>query len=506
MKKKGLSIIAAILSVCTIFCASGCGEEVKTPPSYSKNAELKFDYWGSGPTDGIYRLDGVEYFAGKDFRTVEDFQTFKDAGFNILHLGSSVRADNVSSKEEYDAANLEALQAANEVGFDQIVISDWRIATTLSKTAGGLIGKGKMFASEEALDAYISECISWYKDIPGVNAFNIGDEPKWVDLEAFGQVYQSIGRVWPEAERFWNLFPMVMSENMEVSIGPVEPKNGQTLGEATKEQYERYVNKALDCMGDVSYLRFDAYPLTSSGVESNFIPTLQITAKVCKQRGIDLQLYTQSCEMLKGNTVKIRKIEREDDARWLNNISLGFGTRAMGFFTYVTSDSRKDYEWFVDGSSFLTYKHEKTEVFDIWTNIMHKNQDFASVILNFDYRGSRTYNVETSSIGMGQVSLADNTHVLKKIKDVQINKECALVTELFDVESKNYMYMIMNVVDPQVRGSKGFQTTTVTFKEGITHVVMYKNADATPEIVKLDKNRQFVVKQRAGEAVYVIPY
>ncbi len=137
---------------------------------------------------------------------------------------------------------------------------------------------------------------------------------------------------------------------------------------------------------------------------------------------------------------------------------------------------------------------------------MHSNQDFASVIKNFDYRGSRTYKVEVSSLGMDQVKYADNSHELKRITNVQIDKECALITELYDMNKRNYMYVMMNIIDSQERGSTGYQTMTVTFDDRYTHVLMFKNAINEPIIVELDKNNQLVVEQHAVEAVYVIPY
>lgn len=508
MTKRKLSVVSAILSICTIFCAAGCSDEAKTPPSYGSDTQYQFDYWGEGPTNGKWTINGVEYSAGKSFLTEEGYTMFKDAGFNILHLNSTVRADNVSSKEEFDAQNLHILEAANAVGFDTIVISDWRIAGTLSKQAGGIIGPGKMFADEAALDAYIAECIAWYKDIPGVNAFNIGDEPKWVDLEAFGQVYRSVGRVWPEAERFWNLFPCPTSTggNAQINVGPIIVKEGETVFEACREQYERYVNKALDCMGDVDYVRFDAYPLTGSGVNDSYIATLQIAAKICKQRGIELHVYSQACEMYKGSTLAIRRIDSIADARWINNMNIGFGARAMGFFTYNQRTSSNG-ETFVDGGSFITLRNEKTKVYDIWSSLMHANQDFAPIVFNFDYRGSRTYKADVASrYNHSQVDAADNSHVLKRITDVQIDKGCALVTESYDVDTRNYMYMIMNAIDPAIKGSPAYQTTTVTFDERYTHLLVYKNASSTPTIVELDEEHKVVIEQTAGEAWFVIPY
>ncbi len=417
-----------------------------------------------------------------------------------MHLSSTVRADNVYSKEDYDAQNLAALTAANNVGFDQIVISDWRYAAALSRTPGGLIGKNKKFADEAALDAYISNCISWYKDIEGVNAVNVGDEPCYDHLESFGQVYQSLGRVWPEAQRFYNFFACGDNED---AIGPIVQREGQLRFDAVKEQYERYLNKAIECMGDIPYIRFDSYPLQPSGISYGYIPTLQIAAKVCKQNGMELHVYLPAMEMYNGSNLTYRKLTVKD-VQYLNNMTLGFGASALGCWTYFTPDDANG-EYFVDGSSLVTRRCEKTEIYDYYQDRFAKDQDFASVILNFSYRGSRTYSVPNSSIGTKQVSVADNTFVLKAISDVSIDKECAVVTELYDTAKRNYMYMIMNAVDPQVKGSKAYQTTTVTFEDKYTHVLIYKNAINEPYSVKLNKHK-LEIEQTAGEAVFVIPY
>jgi hypothetical protein len=423
-------------------------------------------------------------------------------------MGSSVRPDLAKDREDFLAQNGEVLATANEVGFNQIVISDWRLATTtIAKREGGLIGKDKPFANEAELDAHVANCIAMYKDIPGINAFNIGDEPGWNQLESFGQLYQSIGRVWPEAERFYNFFPLGLNTSFELTIGPVVQKDGQTLAEAAIEQYENYLNTALDYMGDVTYLRFDAYPLRANSVLAEYIPALQVAAKICKQRGIELQIYTQSCEILNMGNPHIRKVDARG-AQWLNNTILGFGARAIGYFTYVTnSSSNSSGETFIDGSSFLTHKHKKTELYDIMQKIMADNQKFANVLFNFSYCGSRTYiSDEPSKYSTLHASLADNSHVLKRVEDLKIDKGCALVTELYDPENRYFMYMVMNLLDPIAKGSPAYQTTTVTFSEQFTHVLTYKNNSAVPVIQELDKNHQLVIEQTAGEAMFVIPY
>ena len=508
MKKRFLSLVVSFFCVCSSLIGVGCqgtgtgtSATTKTPPEYTQNSEQKFVFWSYAPTDGIYRQNGEEFYSGEDFRTEEQYQMYKDVGFNMLHLSSTVRADNVSSKAEYDANNLAALAAANNVGFDQIIISDWRIAAVLSKTTGGLIGRDKMFPNEAALDAYIAECISYYKDIEGVNAFNVGDEPRMDQLEAFGQVYQSIGRVWPEAYRFYNFFGGIENEE---AFGRIVPREGQSRWDAAKELYEEYIYTAIDCMGgDIPYLSFDRYPLIASGVHVEYFPTLEILAKICKQKGMELYAWTQSCEMYSGSTLIYRKVNRTD-VQWMNNSLLGFGVSGIGCFTYSTTDWTNG-EIFADGGSLLTYDHEKTEIYDYYQEICARNQDFASVILNFDYRGCRTYSVSNSPIDVGHVKGVDNTHVFKAISDVSIDKGCALVTELYDTKTRNSMYMIMNAIDTQVKGSKAYQTTTVTFDNQYSHVLVFKNAINEPYTVEL-KNHKLEIEQTPGEAVYVIPY
>ena len=67
----------------------------------------------------------------------------------------------------------------------------------------------------------------------------------------------------------------------------------------------------------------------------------------------------------------------------------------------------------------------------------------------------------------------------KEVESFEINKECALVSELYDDENDQYMYMVQNVVDPEYQGSKAYQTATITFKKGYTHALVYKNGEVT---------------------------
>ena len=82
-----------------------------------------------------------------------------------------------------------------------------------------------------------------------------------------------------------------------------------------------------------------------------------------------------------------------------------------------------------------------------------------------------------------------------------VDKEYALVTELYDDENNYYMYMAMNIVDPDANGNYT-QTATLTFK-GYANALVY--VDGVAQKVSL-LNGVYTVTLNPGEAVYVIPY
>ena len=91
----------------------------------------------------------------------------------------------------------------------------------------------------------------------------------------------------------------------------------------------------------------------------------------------------------------------------------------------------------------------------------------------------------------------------KALKNVDVDKEAALVTELYDNEKENYMYMVQNVTDSTKKGSKAFQTTILTFDKQYKYAAVYVKGERV--LVKLDKGT-LTLEHKAGEATYVMPY
>ena len=134
---------------------------------------------------------------------------------------------------------------------------------------------------------------------------------------------------------------------------------------------------------------------------------------------------------------------------------------------------------------------------------MAEEQKFAPTVLNFEYSSSKVYIAEKTSFDCTYAMRTIETPDFKALKNVDVNKEVALVTELYDDEKQNYMYMLQNVTDSTKKGSKAFQTTVLTFDEQYKYAAVYVKGERT--LMKLVKGT-LTLEQKAGEAAYIIPY
>ena len=499
--KKAKKIIVGILSAIMLFgvgaCNDGKSNGYPLPPDYSQSA-LQFDFYGySGVTDGTWSVDGVEYTAGEDFRTVERLTEYKDAGMTIVFPQSA----GGYSGQDFETSDLKnIMECAVEAGIPKVIVTDSRIQQISMLPGGGtLIGEGKRFADEKALDEYIAQCVAPYKDHEAFYGIQLGDEPAYTQFTSYGEVYKSIKRVLPSAFVQMNVLPMIL--NPDDRWPTVEDTEGLSPDEIRMAPFKKYLEMYFDATG-ADYLMYDQYPLLDTSIYSTYIPCLQTAAKVCKERGADLHFVSQTMNMSSNGSYQ--RYMSEDDCHWINDMLVGFGVKTIAYFTYYTKQyNMTNGEIFHDGGSFVTHYGEKTDIYYYMQKIMAQEQKFAPVVLNFDYQTSNVYSSNIVQYPSPQTSLALKGDDFQKITNIEVNKETALVTELKDAKNDRYMYMVQNVVDPQYKGSAAYQTVTVTFGEGFTHAVLYHQGES--KVVALD-NGSVSVKQHPGYATYILPY
>ena len=523
MKKRVLSVCLAMISTlslafsgCAILGGQSQGSDDlqlngKVAPDYSDSI-LQYDFYGySSASNGEWTIDGVKYSAGEDFRTVERIKEYKDAGMSIYfpqHQGA-VR-DGVDF-ETSDAKK--ALDDALAAGINKVILNDLRIQP-LSKSEGGLIGEDKKFATEADLDAAIASYMAPYRDHEAFYGIMLGDEPFHYHTENYGQVYRAIKRVCPEAFIQYNLNPITAGtginkegvRNIDARFPAlVEGDEGYGAPVDSDQEliarYKKYLRGFMDATG-AKYIQYDQYPMRSAEkLDEYYFLGLQVVAEIAKEYDAEFLFVTQTYGQEEGSYGNPRMLS-EADLYWLNNGLVGFGVKQISYFTYWTK-SDNNTEHFIDGNSFITWYGEKTDIYHWMKNIMAEEQKLAPTILSFEYQTSKIFMTQptifNSNYAMRTIETADFT----ALKKVEINKEVALVTELYDEAKGNYMYMVQNIVDTINKGSKAFQTTVLTFDEQYTHAVVFVKGEKT--LKKLD-NGTLTLKHKPGEATYVMPF
>ncbi len=474
-----------------------------------------FDFYAySCYSDGTYEIDGQKYYIGKNLANLKQYAMYGEAGMTIYFPQNDMLIDG-NAESLNNAKKL--LDDLAKVGIYKTILQDNRILY-LSMRETAIVGSGCQYATEADLDNYIYNCLKDYATYPGVYGVQLGDEPKYSMLSAYAAVYNSIRRV-SEANGWdlhiqYNLNPLNVTETVYTNYYPASEGTyawgnyRYSLGirdrfTDTVTRYTQYINDFLDAMNPDSIM-YDDYPLMenkSGGLEisDSYIPCLQIVAKAAADRGIKFYNVTQAYENNADGTTHRRQMT-EAGAKWLNNILIGFGAKQIAYYTYYTrgeSDSTGD-ESYVDGSSFVDYNGNPTELYYTMQEIMSDNQIFAQVVLQFNYKGSRVYG-STSANHLGEITVGSS---FTKLTSFSVNTGSALVTELYDDENDNYMYMAMNVLDPDTSSSTA-ETVTMTFS-GYTMALVYDgNGKFSTEALT---NGVYTAKLNVGDAVYVIPY
>ena len=336
------------------------------------------------PPIGKWEIDGKIFDCGEDFRTIERYREYLDAGFNVLF--SAFTAKYVGQEWENSELKM-VMDRAYEAGIKKVIILDDRIMEK-SRIAGGIIGQDKPFATEGDLEAFIRECFKDYTTHPAFYGLKLQDEPKHQYFKAIGQIYKAIKKIRPETFVQCNLVPVLVL----YTTNHMYPEGGDMY-----ERYKAYLCEFLDETG-ADYILCDSYPFQDperclsgvfSGIGRHFIRTLQICAEVCKERGVKFYFIAQSTGIHDNGRVSLR-IPTKAEAYWQANLLLGFGLRELAYFTYWTRDEcRSQGEFFKDGCAMITRRGEKTPLYWAIKEVNEQIHKLAPVITQFEYVADR---------------------------------------------------------------------------------------------------------------------
>ena len=558
--KKIKYVILVLIILMTSVLGTACKKGLKASkvPDYSSYTD-QFDFFGyHSAHNGTYSIDGVVYDVGDNFMTVEQYQMYKDAGMTIYYPQSAMKIRGEEGSLDGDQTAQEKFYADRATDWEYVKTEiDKMVSVGINKTllydedlswlglnepnrkvdhmredeeleanmtdgermAKGLIGTDNdQFDTVEELDAQVEKLISLYAGYKGVGGITLADEPKNVWYKSYGDLYNSIKRVcakngWNDFYISFNLNPLNLNEYVYQEYYPYVEGTEQEADSTGKvsfgagfERYKQYIENFMDSMNP-DYIRYDDYPLRRAGLSDTYIPCLEYVAGVARDRGIDFHMVTQTFGMDSNGSPSMRKVD-EASANWLNNMLVGFGVREISYFTYYQrSESKTDGESFFNypDYSFVDYYGNKTKLYDIMQTIMANNQKFAPTVLQFDYVKSGCFTQEPMETGGRHLfNMVTNVQSYAKVKKVSLDKECAMVNELYDKENDRYMYMAMNIVDPEYTGSSVYQTITLEFdKKEYKYALVYKDGVSTLHQLKDGK---ISVKGAPGDAAFIIPF
>ena len=184
---------------------------------------------------------------------------------------------------------------------------------------------------------------------------------------------------------------------------------------------------------------------------------------------------------------------------------MGFGVKQINYFTYWTKHSNSSSgEYFEDNGSFVNRDGTTTAVYDFMQAIMADNTAFAPTISHFDYNASTVVGSNNGNQNNKHISWSGNltaSESFRFVTGVTTTLEYTLVTELYDKDNYNYMYMVMNTIDPNEGGA---QTVTVTFDGTFDTIYVYDQTGKRTSVTL--KDNTYTVTLTAGQAVYLMPY
>jgi hypothetical protein len=236
------------------------------------------------------------------------------------------------------------------------------------------------------------------------------------------------------------------------------PENLQTM----QKDYEDYLNHFENESG-IDYLMTDEYAFRGNNVLSPWsIPTFQVLANVCRDRGVELRLVLQSfCqegmivnredpEYVEGSCHWRRIGEKE--MYWQMNMVLGLGCKEFSYFTYFTKArkalrTQRAVSDGIDGGALVNLDGTRTKLWFATQKIIREFKAFEPVIINYNYDNSYLFFPEgTDKDTFSYTKEAIISDVSKLPISVKTDKCPIFVTEMKNGDAR--MYMIQNAGNP----------------------------------------------------------
>ncbi len=428
-----------------------------------------------------------------DFRTVEQYQVYYDAGLNTLFIQEN---DAYNGPNAEGLAKLkETMAKAMQAGIDKVIISDRRLADA-SRLAHSILDapsgdvellKYKQFFNvwndtvnrahtvQEVKDA-VKAILKEYIAVENFYGVMLGDEPNYQQIAAYGEIYGYIQEVFPIAKQeLEGQGEKVNAEDIYIqacllpsgftNIDKTDFVSAERFSElvtacggdkykAHQAAYSEYIeiffakSNAKRIMSDIYAISHDRNSATIGSsspyaVSRYHFSSLIELAEQAKENGAELGGIILSTQIDSWNGNAYRPKPNEDFMYYQINSFMMFGAKSLGYHTYWAKTGA-DANLHPDGTSFIGRDGEPTELYPTFQKLNAETLSLARFMNDYSYNSYKYYTNGTVSNYLEMVSGGQATAFNKISVSVDSGKEVVVTEHVNKTESGKYAYAIFN--------------------------------------------------------------
>lgn len=429
------------------------------------------------PTNGHLRIADISYEMGRDFRTLERYQEYRDCGFDVLMQAG----ETAYTGEEFETSDLKHMMDLAEKADLRFLVFDRRLLDVADHNTYGeadlICGR---FHTKAELKDYLWLCMEPYINHPAFYGVILGDEPTCASAYNLKNICEVLKEIKPDIYIHDCFLPAVSKQ--EYATQKFFPNENLNAGKAFKKYIQTMIGTGIGIFD------FDAYPFGmwkgENAFNKNYFRDLQIASETTKECNTDLYFTIQSFSS--GRYDEYRKVDGSD-IMYQVNLALSFAVKQISYFTYWRFQSRGEYEFTSaimndDGSKILYDEVREANAYIQKLYGYIKDYQYVKTQLIFNGRKPRAFTNAKSK----------NISYFKSIKADDI----ALVNELTD--GTKHIYMLFNATDPFEKKSN---TVELVLRDNVSS---FKALISGEEIEIPVVEGKASIKLSPGEGVWIL--
>ncbi len=457
--------ITSIIFICALMLAfSGCAQESEENNDKDSKIEL--------PEYAAQEFEICGLWAPRQM-TVEAFEQYKAAGFNIVSFTNHDELPRTSETQYYIGSKrtMEALEICKKVGIDVYIAYG---ASWFNRA-----NEGDEYFDNKPFSTY--DLYGEYKDI--IKGVHINDEPNKETMTKLSDsaLIEDFKKVYPNTKYMINLIPETAIASRDYNDYP--------------EMLEHYGNDIMSKF-EKPYICVDCYLYSNWDlVGKNILNNYNQIANTAKKYDAETTFILQSST---GNEF-IESLS-EADMRQQAYLAIAFGADNLQYYCYSVPEG-------IPYNHCMLERDNKTPN-DLYYHVKHVNEEiqkFASTVLAYDWQQSVGISgIEKQTYRVSCIELDDDFNRIK-FENAKHYVEAVgtqdLVVSRFDSKKYGEAYMIVNFGEgPEVN------KVEATFKD-CKKVAIYGGVDYSgePKIVALDKDGGLKLDLAYGEGVFITP-